>query len=149
MRAVIQRVSRSAVVVDGVTVGKIGRGLNVLLGVGQEDTLEDVSYMANKIVNLRIFPDEEGKMNRSLLEIGGEVLVISQFTLYGDARKGRRPSFILAGDPENANILYQKLIEEIKTYGVSVGEGIFQTDMKVSIENDGPVTILLDSKKAF
>ncbi len=149
MRAVVQRVIKSSVVVNGKTVGQIGHGLLVFLGVGKGDTQKDVKYIADKVVNLRIFEDENGKFNLSLLDVEGEVLVVSQFTLYGDARKGRRPSFIEAALPEDAVKLYEEFIEYINEYGVKVETGVFQEHMVVHIENDGPVTILLDSKKLF
>ena len=149
MRAVIQRVNKSKVTVDKKIVGEIKKGLMVLLGIGKDDNDQDIKYIADKIVNLRIFEDTEGKLNLSLLDIEGEILVVSQFTLYGDARKGRRPSFIQAGNPKEAVKLYEKFIDYISEYGLKIETGIFQADMIVSIENDGPVTILLDSKKNF
>jgi D-tyrosyl-tRNA(Tyr) deacylase len=149
MRAVVQRVSRSSVSVEGETVGSIARGLMVLLGVEEGDGAPDVAYMSQKIANLRIFEDEEGKMNRSVLEIGGSVLLVSQFTLCGDARKGRRPSFIAAARPEAADELYLKTAQELRRAGLQVETGRFQTHMMVELINDGPVTILLDSKKLF
>ena len=149
MRAVVQRVLSSEVTVDGQTVGKIGKGLMVLIGVEDDDHEDDIKYTAEKIVNLRIFDDNEGKLNLSLLDIGGEALCVSQFTLLGDARKGRRPSYITAADPKKGKDYYKKLCGIISDSGVHVEEGIFQADMKVSLINDGPVTILLDSKKSF
>ena len=150
MRAVIQRVARASVVVEGKVVGEIGRGLVILLGAGQGDDESDLGYIASKSVNLRIFPDDAGKMNRSVLDVGGGVLAISQFTLYGDARKGRRPSFITAMEPKAADALYQKFLTALGEAGVArVEAGIFAADMKLELLNDGPVTILLDSKKAF
>ncbi|MGI6777488.1 MAG: D-aminoacyl-tRNA deacylase [Acetivibrionales bacterium] len=149
MRAVVQRVSKARVIVNGKVMGEIGKGLMVLLGVGQEDTDADVEYMADKIVNLRIFEDEDGKMNISLLDIGGELLVVSQFTLYGDCRKGKRPSFTAASRPEAARDLYGKFIERSRGYGIKVETGTFQAMMNVEIHNDGPVTMLLDSKRIF
>ena len=149
LRAVVQRVKMSKVVVDGKTIGSIGMGLNVLLGICKGDTLEDVSYLKDKILNLRIFKDEEEKMNKSLLDIGGELLVISQFTLYGDVRKGKRPSFIEALGGEEAKLLYEEFIKECKGILGNVETGEFGADMEVTIVNDGPVTILLDSKKTF
>ena len=149
MRACVQRVSRASVTVEDHVTGEIERGLVVLLGVGQGDTERDAQYLADKICNLRIFPDDEDKMNRSLLECGGEILAISQFTLYGDARKGRRPSFISAADPETGEALYQRLVEACRSLGVTVATGIFQANMQVALVNDGPVTILLDSQKQF
>lgn len=147
MRAVIQRVNWSQVVVDGKVVARIGRGLLVLLGVGKEDNEKDVEFMLRKIPNLRIFEDEEGKMNRSLMEIGGELLLISQFTLYGNCRKGLRPSFEKAASPEQANQLYELLLKTLREQGVKVQNGVFGAHMQVSLCNDGPVTIILDSKE--
>lgn len=149
MRAVVQRVTRSEVFVDGKRTGAIEKGLMILVGVSEQDEEKDACYLADKIPNLRIFEDAAGKMNVSLLEAGGEILAVSQFTLYGDCRKGKRPSFIEAARPEKANALYRKLIEEIKAQGVCVAEGVFQAEMLVRIDNDGPVTLLLDSKKIF
>lgn len=148
MRAVVQRVKSSHVKVDDKIVGQINQGLMVLLGVEKDDAYEDVKYMADKIINLRIFEDQDEKMNLSLLDIKGELLVVSQFTLLGDCRKGRRPSFVQAGRPEEANDLYEKFVAYCKDY-VKVETGIFQADMQVSIENDGPVTLMIDSKKQF
>lgn len=149
MRAVIQRVLSSQVIVQGETVGKIGKGFNVLVGISVEDTTEDVKYIFEKVKGLRVFEDEEGKMNLSLAEVQGEILLISQFTLYGDARKGRRPSFIHAAKGDQAEALYEELAAKLRAEGLPVAKGIFGADMKVHIENDGPVTILLDSKKTF
>ncbi|MFV3011866.1 D-aminoacyl-tRNA deacylase [Clostridium botulinum] len=149
MRAVVQRVISSKVEVDGKIIGSIGKGLNVLLGISKEDTEEDIKYLKEKIINLRIFEDENEKLNKSLLDIGGDIIIVSQFTLYGDCRKGRRPSFIEALGGEEAYILYNKFIESIKKEVNNVATGEFGADMKVYIENDGPVTILLDSKKTF
>ncbi|MCR2042532.1 D-aminoacyl-tRNA deacylase [Anaerosalibacter massiliensis] len=149
MRAVVQRVNYSSVTVDNKKIGEIDKGLLVFLGVGKEDTEEDLNYLVNKILGLRIFEDENEKMNLSLLDIKGELLVVSQFTLYGDARKGKRPSFTSSASPDMAEKLYRNFIEKSKKYDIKVKEGIFGADMKVSIENDGPVTILLDSKKNF
>ncbi|MBI4830198.1 MAG: D-tyrosyl-tRNA(Tyr) deacylase [Candidatus Lindowbacteria bacterium] len=149
MRAVIQRVKRASVKVDGAIAGEIGSGMLVLLGVGKEDSDEDARYIADKISFLRIFEDSEGKMNLSVGDIKGSMLVVSQFTLFADCRKGRRPSFIDAGDPETAQRLYKKVVEFLKQAGVPTAEGIFQASMQVELVNDGPVTILLDSKKAF
>ncbi|HUF04115.1 MAG TPA: D-aminoacyl-tRNA deacylase [Aridibacter sp.] len=149
MRAVIQRVSRASVKVDGETVGEIGRGILVLLGVSMDDSESDAGYLAYKTLNLRIFEDKEGKMNLSLLDTGGELLVVSQFTLYGDARKGRRPSFIKAALPERANELYGHFVETARASKVKVECGRFQAMMDVELVNDGPVTILLDSNKEF
>lgn len=147
MRAVIQRVSRAAVSVDGELIGSIGEGLLVFLGVGEGDTDRDLKYTADKTVGLRIFSDEEGKMNLSVKDIGGEVLVISQFTLYGDCRKGKRPSFTSSMEPAAAEKMYEEFIEYVKNEGISVCHGSFGADMKVELLNDGPVTILLDSSK--
>ena len=149
MRAVIQRVKSASVTVEGAVVSEIQKGLLVFLGVSQEDTPADVDYMASKIANLRIFEDDEERMNLSILEIGGEALVVSQFTLYGDCRKGRRPSFIHAARPEKANPLYQAFMDEISRLGVPVKAGIFQAMMDVELINDGPVTMMLDSNKLF
>lgn len=149
MRAVVQRVVKGSVSVDEDVIGQIGKGYVVLLGVAEEDTEIDASYLADKIVNLRVFPDEEGKMNLSIREVGGSVLVISQFTLLGDCRNGRRPSFIQAARPEQADLLYNSFVKYIEKFGVEVATGRFQTEMQVEIINDGPVTILLDSKKLF
>lgn len=149
MRAVIQRVSESSVSVDGNTVGSIGSGILVLLGVIEEDTRKDIEYMAEKIANLRIFQDEEEKMNLSLLDVGGEALIVSQFTLLGDCRKGRRPSYSNAARPESAEKIYKQFIGEMQKLGVKTSEGTFQAMMKVSLVNDGPVTLLIDSKKIF
>lgn len=149
MRAVVQRVVEAWVEVEGQEVARIGQGLLVLLGVGQGDSDEDAKYLANKIANLRVFEDEEGKLNKSVLEVGGSVLVVSNFTLYGDCRKGRRPSFTDAANPEVANELYQRFCEFLKAEGVPVETGIFQAHMHVGLINDGPVTLLLDSKKQF
>lgn len=149
MRAVVQRVTHGKVTVNSEVVGAIGQGLVVLLGVGNGDTLEDARYMADKIVNLRIFEDADGKMNLSLLDIAGEVLAVSQFTLYGDCRKGRRPGFAEAAPPAEAEKLYLKFVDFVQGYGVKVEQGRFRTHMVVDIQNDGPVTLLLDSKKNF
>ncbi|GAA4424103.1 D-aminoacyl-tRNA deacylase [Bremerella cremea] len=147
MRGVVQRVSEAHVKVDGNIVGQIERGLMVLLGVAEGDTEADLKYLVEKTIHLRIFEDDEGKMNRSVIDIGGSILAISQFTLLGDARKGRRPSFITAARPEEANQMYQDYVRRIRDQGVPVETGIFQADMKVSLVNDGPVTLLLDSSK--
>ena len=149
MRAVIQRVTAARVEVPGQTAGEIGAGLLVLLGVAREDSNEDADYLAEKIANLRIFDDPDGKMNRSLLETGGAMLVVSQFTLYGDVRRGRRPSYSDAAEPEKANQLYEYFVERARSLGARVETGVFQAMMMVSLTNDGPVTILLDSRKAF
>ncbi|MGE5626483.1 MAG: D-aminoacyl-tRNA deacylase [Solirubrobacterales bacterium] len=149
MRAVVQRVKFSKVVVDGKIIGEIGKGFNVLLGVSREDTLEDVKYMKDKIINLRVFEDEQGKLNKSLMDVDGELLVVSQFTLYGDCRKGRRPSFIEALGGESANNLYKEFVKLCREDIKKVETGEFGAEMMVSIENDGPVTLLIDSKKNF
>jgi len=149
LRAVVQRVKRASVTVDNKVVSEISKGLLILLGVAKEDTPADIDYMANKVANLRIFQDEQGKMNLSLLEIGGEALVVSQFTLYGDCRKGRRPSFIEAAQPEKADEMYQAFITTLNEIGISTKVGVFQAYMDVELVNDGPVTILLDSQKLF
>jgi D-aminoacyl-tRNA deacylase len=149
VRAVVQRVSEAEVSVEGAAVGRIGRGLLVLLGVGQGDTESDGDLLADKVLHLRIFADEAGHMNRSVLETAGEVLVVSQFTLYGDARKGRRPSFIDAAAPEEANRLYGLFVARLRASGLRVEQGVFRAMMDVSLVNHGPVTLLLDSRKAF
>jgi len=149
MRAVVQRVSEASVGVASEIVGDIGEGVLVLLGVARDDTHTDADYLAEKIVNLRIFADDEGKMNRSLLETGGAMLVVSQFTLYGDVRRGRRPSYSDAAEPERANELYEYFVDRVKSYEVTVETGIFQATMKVGSINDGPVTILVDSRRQF
>lgn len=149
MRAVVQRVSHARVVVEGRVTGKIGVGLVVLVGVGRADTPETAALMAEKIVNLRIFNDNQGKMNRSLLDVGGAILAVSQFTLYGDARGGRRPSFIQAAPPEQGKLLYEEFVRAVAALGVRVETGVFQTHMSVELTNDGPVTILLDSGRLF
>ena len=146
MRAVVQRVKQSAVETNGEIVGRIGRGLLVLLGVAREDSAEDADYLANKIINLRIFEDENGKMNRSLLETGGELLAVSQFTLLADCRKGRRPSFIKAAEPEKATELYERFVTQVRQNGVAVQTGRFQAMMEVALVNDGPVTIIIESR---
>jgi len=149
MRMVVQRVSRAKVTVEGRVTGEIGAGLMILLGVGKEDTAAIAAAMAEKASNLRIFEDEQGKMNRSLLDVKGAALVVSQFTLYGDARGQRRPSFISAAPPELAKKLYEEFCETLRGLGVNVGTGIFQAMMSVELVNEGPVTILIDSDKAF
>jgi len=146
---VVQRVSRAKVTVQGRLTGEIGTGLMILLGVGKEDTSAIAAAMAEKASNLRIFEDEQGKMNRSLLDVKGEALVVSQFTLYGDARGQRRPSFISAAPPELARKLYEEFCEALRGLGVNVATGIFQAMMSVELVNEGPVTILIDSDKAF
>ncbi len=147
MRALLQRVSRASVTVDEQVVGKIGQGLLVLLGVGRDDSEVHVKALADKIVYLRIFGDDEGKMNRSLLDIGGEVLVVSQFTLYADTRRGRRPSFTDAAPPSIAEPLVERFKDTIAAYGLTVADGIFGAYMQVELLNDGPVTIWLDSEQ--
>jgi D-tyrosyl-tRNA(Tyr) deacylase len=149
MRAVVQRVTDARVEVAGNVVGEIGAGLLVLLGVARDDIGSDADYLAEKINNLRVFDDEEGKMNLSLLETRGVMLVVSQFTLYGDVRRGRRPSYSDAAEPEKANELYHYFIDLVRSLGVKVETGVFQAMMKVSLTNDGPVTILVDSRKLF
>ena len=149
MRAVVQRVTSASVTVDGRVAGEIGAGLLILLGVGRTDNTESASYLAEKIANLRIFSDEAGKMNLSLLDIGGSALVVSQFTLYGDTRGGRRPSYIQAAPPEEANRLYEEFVRSMRALGVTVETGVFQAHMQVELVNDGPVTILLDSEKTI
>lgn len=149
MRAVVQRVQDCSVAVDDRIVGRIEYGLLVYLGVGRGDAQADLSYIADKIINLRIFPDSDGKMNLSVLDIDAAVLLVSQFTLFGDARQGRRPSYVQAAEPEQAGRYYEKLIAMIRASGVRVEKGEFAAMMKVSYTNVGPVTILLDSKKAF
>ncbi len=149
MRAVVQRTVASKVTVEGRVVGSIGQGLMVLLGIKKGDTEDEADYLMEKISQLRIFADPQGKMNLSVQDIGGEVLLISQFTLYGDARKGRRPSFTEAGPPEEAEPLFDYCIENLRSKGIKVETGEFGADMKVDICNDGPCTILLDSARAF
>jgi D-aminoacyl-tRNA deacylase len=149
MRACVQRVSEASVTVDGEIVGRIGAGLVVLLGVGDGDTADDARQLAQKIVELRIFGDDEGKMNRSLAETGGGLLVVSQFTLMGDCRKGRRPSFIGAAPPELAEQLYEEFVAAAAGLGITIATGRFRQHMDVALVNDGPVTLLLDSKKTF
>jgi len=149
MRAVVQRTLKSSVTVDGQRIAAIAHGLTVLIGVGLEDTEEDACYLAEKIVNLRIFSDDKGKMNLSLLQISGDLLVVSQFTLFGDCRKGRRPSFDAAAPPQIAQQLYEKFIEKSASLGAKVACGKFQSEMVVALDNHGPVTMLLDSKRNF
>jgi len=149
MRAVLQRVSRASVTVDARVAGEIGPGLVVLVAVGREDSAATAASMAEKIVNLRIFNDEQGKMNRSVLDTGGAILAVSQFTLYGDARGQRRPSFLQAAPPELGKVLYEEFVRALKALGVRVETGVFQAHMAVELVNDGPVTILLDSDKTF
>ena len=147
MRAVIQRVSQGRVLVDGEEIGTIGPGLVILLGVHRDDNTEDGKYLARKIVNLRIFSDENGKMNRSLLDVGGQALIVSQFTLWGDTRKGRRPSFIQAAEPDKAEKLYQDFVSEMDRQNVTTATGEFGAVMELALINDGPVTLILDSRK--
>jgi D-tyrosyl-tRNA(Tyr) deacylase len=149
VRAVVQRVSRARVVVDGKVTGAIEAGFVVLLGVGHEDTATDAAYIAEKIAHLRIFEDQQGKMNRSLVDTAGAALVVSQFTLYGDARGQRRPSFVQAAPQELANALYEECVRALRALGVQVETGVFRAHMAVELTNDGPVTILLDSAKLF
>ncbi|SHF01558.1 D-tyrosyl-tRNA(Tyr) deacylase [Desulfofundulus australicus DSM 11792] len=149
MRAVVQRVTRGAVTVNGERVAAIGPGLVVLLGVGRDDGVDDARYLAQKVARLRIFEDSQGKMNRSVLEAGGEMLVVSQFTLYGDCRQGRRPGFDRAARPEQARELYEFFVSLLRNEGLVVFTGVFGASMQVEIINDGPVTLLLDSKKEF
>lgn len=149
MRCVIQRVKSASVVIGGETVGRCGMGYMILIGVSVEDTEKDMEYMASKVPTLRIFEDENGKMNRSILDVGGEILAISQFTLYGDARGQRRPSFITAARPEQAIPLYEGLVNAWRAQGIHVETGVFGADMQVSLVNDGPVTMLMDSTKLF
>jgi D-tyrosyl-tRNA(Tyr) deacylase len=146
VKAVIQRVKESAVTVDGREVGRIGRGLLVLLGASRDDTRKDADYLLDKTLHLRIFEDEAGKMNRSLLDVGGALLVVSQFTLYGDCRKGRRPSFVQAAPPETAEELYEDFVGKARERGVPVETGQFRAMMDVALVNDGPVTLILESR---
>ncbi len=145
MRACIQRVSQAQVVVDDETTGQIDAGLLVLLGVAESDGEPQLRWLADKVINLRIFPDDAGKMNRSLVDTGGAMLVVSQFTLYGDCRKGRRPSFIDAAEPEKAERMYQQFVDYVAGQGIKVATGRFRAEMKVSLTNDGPVTLWLDT----
>jgi len=149
MRVVLQKVLWAKVEVDGEVIGEIGPGLCLLVGVSRDDTLEDVKYMANKIPNLRVFPDDEEKLNLSLLDVKGSILAVSQFTLFGDCSKGRRPSFLGAAPPELALELFKKFLDELKKTGLKVQTGRFQTHMKLSLCNDGPVTLILDSKEVL
>ncbi len=149
MRAVVQRVHRASVTVDGETVGSIGRGLLVFLGLGEEDSDRDLDYMVNKILGLRIFPDDEGLMNRSLLDVGGALLAVSQFTLYGDCRKGKRPSFVKAMKPPRAEEMFNQFVAACRARGLVVETGRFGAMMDVELVNDGPVTLLIDSSKTF
>ncbi len=149
MRAVVQRVSRARVVVEGKVTGEIGPGLLVLLGIAREDSSAAAAYLADKVANLRIFDDDQGKMNRSVLETGGSALAVSQFTLYGDARGQRRPSYLRAAPPEQAKALYEEFVAVLRALGVRVETGVFQAMMSVELVNDGPVTILMDSEKTI
>ena len=149
MRAVVQRVAQASCRVEGEVVGAIGPGLAVLLGVGQGDTEKDADYLADKVLSLRVFSDEAGQMNRSVLDTGGGLLVVSQFTLLGDARKGRRPSYSDAAPPEEANRLYERFVGRLRPSGLPVATGVFRETMDVVLVNQGPVTILLDSRKVF
>jgi D-tyrosyl-tRNA(Tyr) deacylase len=149
VRAVLQRVKEASVRVDGEVVGSIGPGLVVLLGVGTGDGERDAESLADRVLHLRVFEDDAGQMNRSVLEVGGGILVVSQFTLFGDARRGRRPSYIGAAPPEEANRLYGHFVEQLRPSGLEVATGVFRAMMDVALVNEGPVTILLDSRKAF
>jgi D-tyrosyl-tRNA(Tyr) deacylase len=149
MRAVVQRVSEAAVRVEGREVGRIGPGLAVLLGVGKGDAESDADYLADKVANLRILDDPAGQMNRSILDTGGPVLVVSQFTLYGDARRGRRPGWSDAAPPEEAKRLYERFVEGLRAVGLTVETGVFRAMMQVTLVNEGPVTLLLDSRRVF
>lgn len=149
MRSVVQRVSRAKVTVEDISIGAIGAGLVVLLGIHGEDSERDVQWMAEKVANLRVFEDDQGRMNRSLLDVGGAMLIVSQFTLYGDCRKGRRPGYSAAARPETAEPLYKRFIETIRKMGIVVATGKFQAMMQVELTNDGPVTLLIDSAGTF
>ena len=149
MRCVIQRVTSASVAIDGEVVGKCGKGYMILIGVSAEDTEADLNYMATKIPTLRIFEDENGKMNKSILDVGGEILAVSQFTLYGDARNQRRPGFTAAARPDKAIPMYESLVKAWRDQGIHVETGVFGADMQVSLVNDGPVTMLMDSTKLF
>lgn len=149
MRAVVQRVTGASVSIDGQVVGDIGGGFVVFLGIGEGDDEEDVDYLVDRVVNLRVFPDDDGRMNVSLLDAGGSILVISQFTLYGDCRQGRRPSFIQAAAPDRAEQLYEAFVQRLEDYPLRLATGEFGAFMEVSLNNWGPVTLLLDSGKAF
>ena len=148
MRAVVQRVAKAMVRVDGRATGEVGRGLAVLLGVASGDSAEDARWMVDKVAQLRIFEDDQGKMNRSVLDVGGGVLVVSQFTLLGDARRGNRPSFTAAAPPEAANALYERFCALLREKGLTVATGVFRAEMAVELVNDGPVTLLLDTARA-
>ncbi|HUX47164.1 MAG TPA: D-aminoacyl-tRNA deacylase [Desulfosporosinus sp.] len=149
MRSVIQRVKQASVIVKGEIVGKISTGLMVLLAVGRDDGEKDVTWMVDKLVGLRIFEDEVGKMNLSVQDVGGDILLVSQFTLYGDCRSGKRPSFTSAAPPERAKALFEQIVEATRSRGLKVETGVFQAEMDVQMINDGPVTLLLDSEKKF
>lgn len=149
MRAVVQRTTEASVTIDNMVSGAIGPGLVVLLGIQPGDGAKEIRWMAEKIATLRIFEDDAGKMNRSLVDTGGEMLIVSQFTLYGDCRKGRRPGYSSAAPPEIAEPLYEQFIQEIQGMGIGTGTGIFGANMQVSLTNDGPVTLLIDSDKTF
>ena len=149
MRCVVQRVTQASVTSGGTLAGSVGPGMMVLIGVSAEDTEKDLKYIVEKVMNLRVFDDENGVMNKSVLDVGGSILAVSQFTLYGDARGGRRPSYFRAAKPEMANQLYEKAVAAWRENGIHVETGRFRTEMMVSLVNDGPVTILLDSEKAF
>lgn len=149
MRAVVQRVNSARVIVDGKVIGQIGKGFVVLLGVGLDDNETDIDYLSDKILNLRVFEDQNDKMNLSLLDVNGELLIVSQFTLYGDLRKGKRPNFMKAAPPDMAKDLYDKFVKKCTSYGIKVDTGEFKSHMEVELINDGPVTILIDSKKSF
>jgi D-tyrosyl-tRNA(Tyr) deacylase len=149
MRAVVQRVSRAEVRVENAVVGKIGRGFLVLVAAGDDDTDEDVTYLADKVAGLRVFPDENGQMNKALADVGGAMLVVSQFTLFGDCRKGRRPSFAKAMAPGPAEAAYEKFVAAVRAQGLPVETGRFRAMMEVELVNDGPVTLLVDSKRVF
>lgn len=149
MRAIVQRVTKASVSVDNNIIGSIGEGLLIFLGIGKEDDDKDLEYLVDKVLGLRIFQDEDDKMNLSLLDIDGELLIISQFTLYGDVRRGKRPSFIASGNPEIAEKIYLEFIDKCMETGVKTEKGVFGADMNISLINQGPVTIMLDSKKLF
>lgn len=149
MRAVIQRVSRASVTIEKQDTRSIGQGLVVLIGIRPDDTMRDIDWMCEKIIHLRIFEDDEGKMNRSLQDIGGQMLIVSQFTLYGDCRKGRRPGYSAAAPPSIAEPLYVQFVDRVKAQDISVQTGVFQAFMEVKIHNDGPVTLMLDTEKKF
>ncbi|MDD6770209.1 MAG: D-aminoacyl-tRNA deacylase [Inconstantimicrobium porci] len=149
MRAVVQRVKESSVKIDGSIVGKINKGFNVLIGISKDDTIDDLKYIKDKIMNLRVFEDENNKMNLSIKDVNGELLIVSQFTLYGDCRKGRRPNFMNALSGDEAEKLYEEFLGMIRQENIVVETGVFGADMEVCIINDGPVTLLIDSKKTF